>query len=113
MLPLADHRDAVRVGIDQHLGPERGWVVMRVPYPLGYYTKWMDGRIDDADAGWKGRSLWANYGTHLVWHIEGGKGRGWLGKRSAMRAMKASQASRCACRLLNSWSSPSSEDLRV
>ena len=23
------------------------WVVMRVPYPLGFYTKWMDGRIDD------------------------------------------------------------------
>jgi len=28
-------------------------------------------------------------------------------------AMYASQASRCACRLLNSCSSPSSEDLRV
>ena len=31
------------------------WVVMRVPYPLGFYTKWMDGRIDDAKAGWKGK----------------------------------------------------------
>ena len=50
------------------------WVVLRVPYPMGFYTKWLDGRIDDPDAGWKGRSLWANYGTHLVWHIEGGKG---------------------------------------
>ena len=35
------------------------WVVLRVPYPLGYYTKWMDGRIDDPNAGWKGRGLWS------------------------------------------------------
>ena len=26
-----------------------------VPYPLGFYTKWMDGRIDDPNGGWKGR----------------------------------------------------------
>jgi len=38
----------------------------------------MDGRIDDPNGGWKGRALWANYGTHLIWHIEGGKGT--LGK---------------------------------
>lgn len=35
------------------------WVVLRVPYPLGFYTKWMDGRIDDPNADWKGRGLWA------------------------------------------------------
>jgi hypothetical protein len=23
------------------------WVNLRVPYPMGYYAKWMDGRIDD------------------------------------------------------------------
>ena len=34
--------------------------------------------IDDPNAGWKGRGLWANYGTHLIWHVEGGKGT--LGK---------------------------------
>lgn len=57
------------------LDPETGdWTRMRVPYPLGFYQRGLDGRIDDPDAGWKGRSLWANYGTHLVWHIEGGKG---------------------------------------
>jgi hypothetical protein len=49
-------------------------VTLRVPYPLGFYTKGFDGRIDDPDAGWKGRALYANYGTHFVWHIEGGKG---------------------------------------
>ena len=52
----------------------REWIKLRVPYPLGFYSRGMDGRIDDPNAGWKGRGLWANYGTHFVWHIEGGKG---------------------------------------
>jgi hypothetical protein len=35
----------------------------------------MDGRIDDPNmSNWKGHGLWSNYGTHFVWHIEGGKG---------------------------------------
>jgi len=57
------------------LNPQtRQWTTLRVPYPLGFYSRGMDGRIDDPNAGWKGRALWANYGTHFVWHIEGGKG---------------------------------------
>ena len=50
------------------------WVVLRVPYPNGFYTKWMDGRIDDPDAGWKGRGLWATVSTRAPFHMEGGKG---------------------------------------
>jgi hypothetical protein len=50
------------------------WVIMRVPYPLGFYTKWMDGRIDDPNAGWKGRGLWATVSTRAPFHMEGGKG---------------------------------------
>jgi hypothetical protein len=50
------------------------WVVLRVPYPLGFYTKWMDGRIDDPNAGWKGRGLWAAVSTRAPFHMEGGKG---------------------------------------
>ncbi|MEO5601468.1 MAG: carboxypeptidase-like regulatory domain-containing protein [Cyclobacteriaceae bacterium] len=50
------------------------WIVMRVPYPLGFYTKWMDGRIDDPTAGWKGRGLWATISTRAPFHMEGGKG---------------------------------------
>lgn len=50
------------------------WNTLRVPYPLGFYSRGMDGRIDDPKAGWKGRALYSNYGTHFVWHIEGGKG---------------------------------------
>jgi len=50
------------------------WIVLRVPYPMGFYTKWMDGRIDDPDAGWKGRGLWATISTRTPFHMEGGKG---------------------------------------
>ena len=50
------------------------WVVLRVPYPLGFYTKWMDGRIDDPDGGWKGRGLWATVSTRAPFHMEGGQG---------------------------------------
>jgi hypothetical protein len=50
------------------------FVVMRVPYPLGFYTKWMDGRIDDPSAGWKGRGLWTTVSTRAPFHMETGKG---------------------------------------
>jgi hypothetical protein len=50
------------------------WVVLRVPYPTGFYTKWMDGRIDDAKAGWKGRGLYATVSTRTPFHMETGKG---------------------------------------
>ena len=39
------------------------FVVLRVPYPMGFYAKWLDGRIDDPKAGWKGRGLWASVST--------------------------------------------------
>ena len=50
------------------------WVILRVPYPTGFYTKWMDGRIDDPTAGWKGRGLWATVSTRAPFHMETGKG---------------------------------------
>jgi hypothetical protein len=50
------------------------FVVLRVPYPMGFYAKWMDGRIDDPNAGWKGRGLFSTYATRTPFHIEGGKG---------------------------------------
>jgi hypothetical protein len=49
-------------------------VVLRVPYPMGFYAKGFDGRIDDPNAGWKGRGLWAANGDRTPWLIEGGKG---------------------------------------
>jgi hypothetical protein len=47
-------------------------VDLRVPYPLGFFTKLVDGRIDDPNAGWKGRGLWTMSGTRTVFHNEGG-----------------------------------------
>ncbi|HLX81995.1 MAG TPA: carboxypeptidase-like regulatory domain-containing protein [Burkholderiales bacterium] len=47
-------------------------VDIRVPYPLGFFTKLVDGRIDNPDTGWKGRGLWTMSGTRTVFHNEGG-----------------------------------------
>ena len=49
-------------------------VTLRVPYPMGFYAKGFDGRIDDPSAGWKGRGLWAANGDRTPWLVEGGKG---------------------------------------
>ncbi|MSO72222.1 MAG: carboxypeptidase regulatory-like domain-containing protein [Rhodospirillaceae bacterium] len=46
--------------------------VMRVPYPLAFYTRNVEGRIDNPNIGWKGRGLWATYSHEPVWHQEGG-----------------------------------------
>ena len=40
----------------------------------GFYTKWMDGRIDDPKAGWKGKGLWSTVSTRTPFHMETGKG---------------------------------------
>src|SRR5579864_3090653 len=49
-------------------------ISLRIPYPLGFYAKGFDGRIDDPNVGWKGRGLWAANGDRVPWLIEGGKG---------------------------------------
>jgi hypothetical protein len=49
-------------------------ILMRVPYPLGFYAKGFDGRIDDPKAGWKGRGVWSASGDRTPWLREGGKG---------------------------------------
>jgi len=46
-----------------------------VPYPMGFYAKTFDGRIDDPNGGWKGRGVWASSGNRTPFHGEGiGKG---------------------------------------
>jgi hypothetical protein len=50
------------------------FVVLRVPYPIGFFAKGLDGRIDDPKAGWKGKGLWSTYATRAMFHVEGGKG---------------------------------------
>ena len=51
----------------------RKFVEMRVPYPLGYYSRGIDGRIDDPKAGWKGRGIWSSNNILTLWHQEGGE----------------------------------------
>jgi len=45
-----------------------------VPYPMGFWAKALDGRIDDPNADWKGRGVWSNTGNRTPFHLEGGKG---------------------------------------
>jgi hypothetical protein len=49
-------------------------VILRIPYPMGFYAKGLDGRIDDPNAGWKGRGLWSTNGDRTPWLMETGKG---------------------------------------
>jgi hypothetical protein len=48
------------------------FVNIHIPYPMGFFSKNVDGRIDDLGAGWKGKGLWTTLGTRTVFHNEGG-----------------------------------------
>jgi hypothetical protein len=50
------------------------FLTFRVPYPMGFFAKGMDGRIDDPNAGWKGKAIYTSYSTRSPFHAEGGKG---------------------------------------
>ncbi len=56
------------------LPEEEEWVVMRRPYPLGFYARGLDGRIDDPDAGWKGRGVWSADEAIPIFQLETGVG---------------------------------------
>ena len=47
---------------------------LQVPYPMGFYAKGMDGRIDNPNGGWKGRGIYTTYATRAPFHAEGGFG---------------------------------------
>ena len=42
----------------------------RMPHPMPFFTRGLDGRIDDAGAGWKGRGLWASFNSYLPKYSE-------------------------------------------
>ena len=82
-----DMFDVVGLGKETHFFPAtnsdsvvalpEGWskfVTFRVPYPMGFYTRGMDFRIDDDKAGWKGKAMHATYSSGVQWHQEGGEG---------------------------------------
>ena len=69
-VPMAtgNHSEALVAMVDGRLR------TLRVPYPMGFYAKGFDGRIDDPDAGWKGKAIWSTFATRAPFHVEGGKG---------------------------------------
>jgi len=50
------------------------FTIIRTPYPRGMFTRGLDGRIDDANAGWKGRGLWVSNNTDGLVHTERKRG---------------------------------------
>jgi hypothetical protein len=48
-------------------------VFMRVPYPMAaFHPRGMDGRIDDPNAGWKGKGIYSASAQDTVWQSEDG-----------------------------------------
>ena len=50
------------------------FMTLRVPYPMGYFAKGLDGRIDNPNGGWKGKAIYTPVSTRAPFHMEGGKG---------------------------------------
>ena len=68
-VPLAtgNESDAVLALVDGK------WMSLRIPYPMGFYGKGLDGRIDNPKAGWKGKGIWTTTGTRAPFHMETGR----------------------------------------
>ena len=49
------------------------WVRMTIPYTKGFFSRFFDGRIDDAKAGWKGRGVWAANESRGTQRTDGGQ----------------------------------------
>jgi len=49
-------------------------MTLRVPYPMGFFAKGIDGRIDNPSGGWKGKGVYTTIATRAPFHQEGGKG---------------------------------------
>ena len=86
-LTQVDHYDVLGLGpdvplygtvnsdsIEVFVPTTQQFVTLRVPYPMGFFSRSSVGRIDDPTTGWKGKGLWASYSNYAVWHTEGGPG---------------------------------------
>ena len=86
-LTQVDHHDVLGLGRDVPLYgvvntdslevfvPDTGqFITLRVPYPMGFFSRSSNGRIDDPTTGWKGKGLWSSYSNYAAWHLEGGPG---------------------------------------
>ena len=69
--------DAVYLAATDRLQSEVGrkaMVLITDGIDQGSRVPWSDGRIDDPNAGWKGKALWTTTGTRTHFHNETGKG---------------------------------------
>ena len=86
-LTQIDHHDVLGFGpetpvygvvntdsLEVFLPASETFVTLRVPYPMGFFSRSSVGRIDDPTAGWKGKGLWSSYSNYAAWHLEGGPG---------------------------------------
>jgi hypothetical protein len=48
------------------------WIRMRVPYPMGFFSRFFDARVDDPNASWKGHGAWAGNESRGSQVTEGG-----------------------------------------
>jgi hypothetical protein len=61
---------ALKPAVPGAQGDAGTWTILRVPFPLGFYAKSINGRIDDPNTGWKGRGLWTGWANRNPWHNE-------------------------------------------
>ena len=86
-LTQIDHHDVLGFGpetpvygvvntdsLEVFLPSSEEFVTLRVPYPMGFFSRSSVGRIDDPTTGWKGKGLWSSYSNYAAWHLEGGPG---------------------------------------
>ena len=86
-LTQIDHHDVLGLGaetpvygvvntdsLEVFVSETEEFITMRVPYPMGFFSRSSVGRIDDPTTGWKGRALWSSYSNYAAWHLEGGPG---------------------------------------
>lgn len=80
-----DHSNVMGLGKDAHFLPlvnsdsivalpdgSTKFVTFRVPYPMGFYTRGLDFRMESAGADWKGRTFSATEASSVPGHQEGG-----------------------------------------
>ena len=86
-LTQVDHHDVLGLGEDTpvygvvntdslevFVPSTQDFVTLRVPYPMGFFSRSSVGRVDDPTTGWKGKGLWSSYSNYAAWHLEGGPG---------------------------------------
>jgi hypothetical protein len=66
---------------------------LRVPYPMGFFSRSANGRVDNPTTGWKGKGLWSSFSTYAPWHTETGyadQGRSGHGSHAVKFQMRPS-----------------------